>query len=308
MKILVTGANGFIGRALCPHLSALGHEVVPAVRRPCGLPGERLVVDEASYTAALQGCLGVVHLAARAHVMRESATDALAEFRRANVQDTLCVARQAAAAGVRRFVFISSIKVNGEATQPGQPYTADDMPAPEDAYGHSKAEAEAELRHLAAEAGMAWAIIRPVLVYGPGVKGNFSSMMRWVRLGVPMPLGAVTQNRRSLLALGNLVNLIGTCIDHPKAANQVFLASDGEDVSTAQLLRRLGQAIGRPARLLPIPPWALGLGARALGQSALKQRLLGSLQVDISKTRELLGWRPPLSVDEGLAELAGRER
>ncbi len=308
MKILVTGANGFIGRALCPHLSALGHEVVPAVRRPCGLPGERIVVDEASCAAALQGCLGVVHLAARAHVVRESAADALAEFRRANVEGALRVAKQVAAAGVRRFVFISSIKANGEATQPGRPYTAGDVPAPEDAYGHSKAEAEAGLWQLARKTDMGLVIIRPVLVYGPGVKGNFSSMMRWVRHGVPLPLGAVTQNRRSLLALGNLVNLIGTCIDHPKAANQVFLASDGEDVSTAQLLRRLGQAIGRPARLFPIPPQVLDLGARALGKRAVAQRLLGSLQVDISKTRELLGWRPPLSVDQGLAELAGPER
>lgn len=308
MKILVTGANGFIGRALCPYLSSLGHEVVPAVRRPCGLPGERIVVDEGSRAEALQGCLGVVHLAARAHVMRESAADALAEFRRVNVEGTLRLARQAVAAGVRRFVFISSVKVNGEETRPGRPCTADDAPAPEDAYGHSKAEAEAGLRQLARETGIELAIIRPVLVYGPGAKGNFSSMLRWVQHGVPLPFGAVTQNRRSLLALGNLVNLIGICIDHPRAVGQTFLASDGEDLSTAQLLRRLGAAIGRPARLLAVPPGALDLGARVLGKRAVARRLLGSLQVDISKTRELLGWRPPFSVDQGLAELAAPGR
>ena len=246
----------------------------------------------------------MIHTAARVHVMHDAATDPLSEYRRVNVQGTLHFARQAAAAGVKRFVFLSSIKVNGEATQVGQTFMADDAPAPQDPYGISKMEAEAGLREISAQTGMDVVIIRPPLVYGSGVKANFAAMMRWLSCGVPLPLGAITHNRRSLVALDNLVDLIVTCITHPAAANQTFLVSDGEDLSTTDLLRRMGQALGKPARLLPVPPALLKLGAALLGKPELAQRLCGSLQVDISKTRQLLGWCPPLSVDEGLRRAA----
>jgi UDP-glucose 4-epimerase len=245
-----------------------------------------------------------MHCAARVHVMAESVADPLAEFRRVNVQGTLNLARQAAAAGVRRFVFVSSIKVNGEATQLGRPFMADDAPAPLDAYGVSKMEAEQGLLETARQTGMEVVIIRPPLVYGPGVKANFAAMMRWLRCGVPLPLGAI-HNQRSLVALDNLVDLIVTCLTHPAAANQTFLVSDGEDVSTTELLRRMGQALGRPARLIPVPVSWLKLAATLVGKPDVAQRLCGSLQVDIEKTRRLLVWTPPISLDEGLRRAAG---
>ncbi len=246
----------------------------------------------------------VVHTAARVHVMHDTAVDPLAEFRALNVAGTLAVARQAARAGVRRFVFLSSVKVNGEATVAGRRFAADDAPAPVDPYGVSKLEAEQGLFTLAAETGMEVVIIRPPLVYGPGVKANFLSMMRWLARGVPLPLGAVRHNRRSLVALDNLVDLIVTCLDHPAAVNQVFLAGDGEDLSTTDILRRLAAAMGVPARLLPVPVGVLEAVAALLGKRHVVQRLCGSLQVDISKTRRLLDWTPPVTVDEGLRRTA----
>jgi UDP-glucose 4-epimerase len=235
--------------------------------------------------------------------MQEATADPLEEFRRVNVQGTLNLARQAAAAGVRRFVFVSSIKVNGEATQLGRPFTADDAPAPLDSYGVSKMEAEQGLREIALQTGMEVVIIRPSLVYGPSVKANFAAMMRWLKRGVPLPLGAI-HNQRSLVSLDNLVGLIVTCLTHPAAANQTFLVSDGEDASTTELLRRMGQAMGHPARLIPVPTSWLKLAAAMVGKRDVAQRLCGSLQVDISKTRELLGWAPPVSLDEGLRRAA----
>lgn len=231
--------------------------------------------------------------------MSDTAADPLDEFRRVNVQGTLNLARQAAAAGVKRFAFVSSIKVNGESTQLGAPFKADDVPAPNDAYGLSKMEAEHGLREIALQTGIDVVIIRPPLVYGPGVKANFAAMMRWLRRGAPLPLGAI-HNQRSLVALGNLVDLIVTCLMHPAAANQTFLVSDGEDVSTTELLRRMGNALGREARLLPVPASWLKMTAALLGRQDVAQRLCGNLQVDISKARTLLGWRPPVSVGEGL--------
>lgn len=246
----------------------------------------------------------VVHLAARVHVMNDKSSDPLVEFRRVNVDGTANLARQAAAAGVKRFVFLSSIKVNGEFTEVGQPFTADAVPEPKDPYGVSKYEAEQLLRHIASAAGMEVVIIRPPLVYGPGVNANFESMMRWLARGMPLPLAAVTNNRRSLVSLDNLVDLIVTCLSHTKAANQTFLASDGEDLSTADLLRRMGVALGQPARLINLPEVLLKVSATLLNRPGVYQRLCSSLQVDIAKTRQLLGWEPPVSVDEGLRRAA----
>jgi UDP-glucose 4-epimerase len=308
--IFVTGATGFVGSALLRCLSANTQLQVLALTRREGLTLPDGVIpvlasgsDAFCGDLPLQGVQTVIHSAARVHVMDEKAADPLAAFRKINVEGTLNLARQSAAARVRRFIFISSIKVNGEGTVSGNRYTADDAPAPIDPYGISKMEAEQGLRAIAAETGMEVVIIRPTLVYGPGVKANFLSMMRWLHKGVPLPFGAI-DNRRSLVALDNLVDLIVTCIDHPAAANQTFLVSDGEDLSTTELLRRMATALGKPARLLPVPSWLLEGGAAMLGKKALSQRLCGSLQVDISKTRELLGWAPPLSVDAALRKTA----
>jgi UDP-glucose 4-epimerase len=310
--ILVTRATGFVGRAVVQRLLAddESRQVVVAVRRDVQQWPERVLPrvtgdlePTTDWSVALGGISAVVHCAARVHVMADTAASPLEEFRRVNVQGTLNLARQAAAAGVRRFVFISSIKVNGEATQLGRPFTADDAPAPLDAYGVSKMEAEQGLREIARKTGMEVVIIRPPLVYGPGIKANFSALMRWLRRGVPLPLGAI-HNQRSLVALGNLVDLIVTCLTHPAAANQTFLVSDGEDVSTTELLRRMGQALGRPARLVPVPASWLKLAAALVGKQDVAQRLCGSLQVDITKTRRLLGWTLPISLDEGLKKAA----
>lgn len=310
-RIVVTGATGFVGGAVLKRLSALANfELIAVVRKSVAvLPDCAIRVQVAGLEAhagwrqALQATNVVIHSAARVHVMHDESSDPLAEFRKINVDGTLSLARQAAAAGVRRFVFISSIKVNGECTAAGQPYYADDTPAPQDPYGISKMEAEQGLRELAGETGMEVVIIRPTLVYGPGVKANFLNMMRWLHKGIPLPFGAI-HNQRSLVALDNLVDLIVTCIDHPAAANQTFLVSDGEDLSTSELLRRMGAALDKPALLLPVPSWLLEAGAALMGKKVLSQRLCGSLQVDISKTRELLGWTPPVSVDQALAKTA----
>lgn len=311
MRILLTGATGFVGRGLLERMVTLDNlELVAAVRNATvRFPGNVASLQvaglepDADWQTALRGVNVVIHSAARAHVMRESASDPLAEFRRVNVEGTLNLARQAVEEGVRRFIFISSIKVNGESTPLGQPFLADSQPAPKDPYGISKMEAEQGLQALAAETGMEVVIIRPTLVYGPGVKANFLDMMRWLYRGVPLPFGVIN-NRRSLVSLDNLVDLIMTCIDHPAAANQAFLVSDGEDLSTTELLRRMGVALGKPARLLPVPSWILEAGAALLGKRTLSQRLCGSLQVDIGKTRELLDWAPPVSVDDALFETA----
>lgn len=308
MRCLITGGNGFVGRALTSHVLALGYDVRLPLRQPqrvdqiAGVETVEIgsLSLENDWTAALREVDRVVHLAARVHVMNDKSSDPLAEFRRVNVEGTANLARQAAAAGVRRFVYLSSIKVNGEFTEVGQPFTADDAPAPGDPYGVSKQEAEQALRQIAADTGMEVVIIRPPLVYGPGVKANFELMMRWLARGVPLPLAAVTQNRRSLVALDNLVELIMTCLSHPAAANQTFLVSDGEDLSTADLFRRMGTALGHSARFFYVPPSMLNLGARLVNKPGIYQRLCGSLQLDIAKTRQLLGWTPPVSVDEGL--------
>jgi UDP-N-acetyl-alpha-D-quinovosamine dehydrogenase len=310
MRVLVTGANSFIGSALLVRGaldSAL--RLRGAVRRsvpdlPAGVETVRVgdLAPDTDWSDALRGVDAIVHTAARVHIMREAATDPLAEFRWTNVAGTLNLARQAADVGVQRFIFISSIGVNGAETF-DVPFTAEDKAAPHSPYAISKYEAELGLRQVAQETGLDVVIIRPPLVYGPKAKGNFNTLLKFVHLGVPLPLGAI-QNKRSLVALDNLVHLIVTCLDHPAGANKTFLVSDGEDISTTELLRRTAAALGRPARLIRVPPLTLRTAARFLGKTDLAQRLCGSLQVDISYTREVLGWIPPVSVNEALKQTA----
>ncbi|WGK60359.1 SDR family oxidoreductase [Halopseudomonas sp. SMJS2] len=309
-NILQTGATGFVGGAVLDRLTAERGDIAAAVRTPqTDLPANvrKVVVPNldvgTDWSEALEACSVVIHCAARVHVMNDQSSDPLAEFRKVNVDGTLNLARQAAAAGAKRFIFISSIKVNGEDTALGRPYTAFDTPVPQDPYGISKMEAEKGVRLIAQETGMEVVIIRPVLVYGPEVKANFRSMMSWMNKGVPLPLGAIN-NKRSLVSLDNLVDLIVTCIDHPAAANQTFLVSDDEDLSTTEMLRRMARALGKPARLIPVPSAWLESGAALLGKRAVAQRLCGSLQVDIRHTRETLNWTPPVSVDEGFRATA----
>lgn len=304
-KVLITGATGFVGTNVVLHLDKnKNHALVAAVRRPCSNARHKYFIvgdlsDSVDWTDALSGVDVVIHTAARAHIMQDEMAEPLSEYRRVNVKGTLGLARQAAVKGVKRFIFISSIKVNGEETLWGRSYFANDPPAPKDAYGLSKLEAEQCLTQLATETGMEVVIIRPPLVYGPGVKGNFLSMIKLVEKGILLPLGSV-HNKRSLVGIDNLVDLIIRCIDHPAAANQILLAGDGKDLSTVELLRGVGEAMGKPARLIPVPAGMLRLGATLLGKKAMAQRLLGSLQVDISKTCELLDWKPPYTVEEGL--------
>lgn len=303
MKILITGANGFVGTALTTRLIGERRHVVVGTVRSAAVelraPVTRREVaplgPETDWRSAIGGVDTVVHLAARVHRRSDTISSPLAEYRRENVAGTCALARQAASGSVKRFVFVSSVKVNGERGL----YTEADPPAPEDAYGISKHEAEVALRVIAKDTGMEVVIIRPPLVYGPGVRANFLALMRAVSRGIPLPLGAI-DNRRSLVALTNLVDFIVACIVDPAAANETFLVSDGEDLSTADLIRRLADAMGRPARLFPVPESVLNLGAALVGRRDVAQRLLGTLQVDISKARRVLGWEPPITVGEGL--------
>jgi nucleoside-diphosphate-sugar epimerase len=309
MKILISGATGFVGKPLCDELFRMGRPVRAAVR----LDQKKVdnvenfaiaIIDhETDWKDALLGVSVIIHLAARVHFMKDTEPDPLNAFRNINVEGTLNLARQAVKAGVRRFIFISTIKVNGENTLLGKPFTCFDEPAPVDPYAISKREAEDGLRNIAKETGMEVVIIRPTLIYGPGVKANFHSMLSWLNKGIPLPFGAI-DNKRSLVALGNLLDLIITCIDHPAAANQTFLVSDGEDMSTTELLERMAAALGKRARLLPLPMSLLHKVARLLGKQDLYQRLCQSLQVDMSKTKELLNWSPPISVNEALLKTA----
>jgi nucleoside-diphosphate-sugar epimerase len=306
-KLFITGGSGFVGRQLLATLVARAvFDITALVRKP---PAELIravdylvLPDFAGIDGGYEGLQDadvVIHLASRVHVMNDVETDPLAAYRETNVVHTLNLARSAAQAGVKRFVFISSVKVNGEGTAPGNAYRESDAVRPLDPYGISKMEAEEGLKIIAAETGLEVVIIRPVLVYGPGVRANFESMMKWLHRGVPLPFGSL-DNKRSLVGVGNLVDFISVCIDHLAAANQTFLISDGHDVSTSELLRSLGAALGHPARLIPVPSWMLVQGATLLGKKALSQRLCGSLQVDIDKARSLLNWRPILTLEQGL--------
>ncbi len=311
MSVLVTGATGFIGAALVREMHRNGHSVRAAVRIPSmqgRLPNcikEFAVgpIEIATWGTALEGVICIVHCASRAHILHEKALDALAAYREVNVTGTLRLAHQAAASGVKRFVFLSSIGVNGNQTC--VPFDEADTPHPHDFYAISKYEAEQALLKLAAQTGIEVVIIRPPLVYGPGAPGNFSSLVQWVKRGVPLPLGAV-HNRRSFVALDNLVSLVLLCADSalsPQAANQVFVVADGEDVSTSTLLRKVARAAGRPSRLLPVPASWLRAGAGLLGKRAVADRLLGNLQVNATRARTLLGWRPVVTMDEQLAKM-----
>ena len=307
---LVTGASGFVGQALCAELLRKGHAVRGAVRsQASSIPPmvRTTVVGDigagTNWTAALDGVEIVIHLAARVHVMHESATDPLAEFRSVNTAGTEHLARCAAASGVKRMVYVSSIKVNGELTSDGQKFSEADMPAPQDPYGISKWEAEQALHRVARETGLEVVIVRPPLVYGPGVKGNFAQMLNVLARGIPLPFASL-QNQRSLIYLGNLVDALIACTTHPAAAGQTYLVSDGEDVSTPDLLRRLAVAMGAPSRLLPCPGLLLRLAGKLAGKPQQVERLLGSLQVDGDKIRRDLNWVPPYSLQQGLQATA----
>lgn len=306
MKVLVTGANGFVGRALCDELLRHGQSVRVTLRQHEGRQAllarvEPIVVGtinaDTDWKAALIGCEAVVHLAARVHVMDDTAQAPLALYRATNTDATLNLARQAAQAGVKRFVFVSTIKVNGEGRD--EAYRESDVPAPEDPYAISKWEAEQGLWRIAEDTGLEVVILRPPLVYGPGVKANFLRLMQWVKKGWPLPLGAV-RNRRSLLYLGNFVDAIRLCVEHPAAAGQTFLLDDGEVVSTPQLIRAVARAMGRPARLLAVPVGVLAFAGALLGKRAAVARLAGSLYIDSSAIRSHLGWTPPYSMEAGL--------
>jgi UDP-glucose 4-epimerase len=311
MNILITGASGFVGHALVANLSQNSeYKVLAQTRHKADktVPGAQyLHVGDLNLRTQWQSVLTsvdtVVHTAARVHVLNDRTAESLAEFQLVNVDVTLQLAKQAATAGVRRFVFLSSIGVNGVQTEAGTAFTESDAPNPHNAYARSKLSAERGLRHIAEQTGLEVVIIRPPLVYGPGVKANFEALLRAVKRGWPLPLGAV-RNQRSLVALDNLVDFTWTCMTHPMAANQTFLVSDGQDLSTSELVVGLAQAAGVPVRQLPVPVWMLRAGAFLLGRSNDIQRLCGNLQVDISKAHQILGWVPPISVEEGLRRAA----
>jgi nucleoside-diphosphate-sugar epimerase len=304
-KLLVTGASGFVGAALCQALAARDVPFVPCVRKLtlAQTPGPTAfetgdLSGPVDWKPALAGCSVVVHLAARVHMMREQAADPEAVYRAMNVDATMRLAEQAAEQGIRRFIYVSSVKVNGERTL-GRPFRADDPPAPEDAYGRSKLAAELALQAWAGQTGTELVIVRPPLVYGPGVRANFLRLMQLVQSGVPLPLGGI-RNSRSMVALGNLVDFLLLCASHPDAAGATWMVSDNRDLSLPELISLIARAMGRPARLLPVPPGMLSAGAALLGRRAAAGRLLDSLQVDVSPALDRLGWTPPLDVETGI--------
>ncbi len=306
MKILVTGANGFIGRALCAYLIREDIQIVPIVRRPSDVPGSLVLQadEDASWLAALQGCDAVVHLGGQSKAF-DGAQDQLFALQEANVRPALRLYQRAARASVRRFVFLSSVKVNGESTAPDSSFSPEDTPAPNDAYAVSKWEAEKQLWALAKESGPELVVIRSPIVYGPGVKGNFSSLVNWIKKGIPLPLGCV-HNKRSMIAVENLSSFIATCSDldrSPEAANQTFLVSDGTPVSTTELLRQIATAYQTNARLFCLPACFMQVCFRFLGKCAQADRLLGSLVLNDTKCRDLLGWTPPITMAQQLQRM-----
>ncbi|MBB1474358.1 SDR family oxidoreductase [Shewanella sp. SG41-3] len=306
-NILLTGGSGFLGKHLLNNLNKYQVRVLDRshTKKHNQVTYFKSSIDSLSkYSLLLENVDTVIHCAARVHVMNDQSSNPLNEFREVNTAGTMNLARQAAEVGVKRFIFVSSIKVNGESTKIGKPFTEMDPRRPEDFYGQSKAEAEVQLSELATETGLEVVIIRPTLVYGPGVKANFASLLNLVSKGLPLPFGRINDNKRSLVSVKNLVDLIVTCIDHPKAVNQVFLVSDDNDVSTASMVQHMSQALGKSSRLLPVPLWCYRLVGKLTGKTDVVDRLIGSLQVDISHTKDTLGWVPPQTLEEGFKETA----
>jgi nucleoside-diphosphate-sugar epimerase len=304
-NVLITGATGFVGRRLVQTLELDDKLNVTAVARSSikfkfARNFQISSLDKhLEWSAALKGQKVVIHTAGRAHINNDKSSNPMVEYRKINVNGTINLAKIAASAGVKRFIFISSIKVNGEKTILGNKFKAEDKPNPTDFYSISKLEAEKGLHKISQKTGMEVVIIRPPLVYGFGVKGNFANLIKLIKKGLPLPFGAI-YNQRSLISLDNLINLISKCINNPKASNQLFLAGDGQDISTSQLFQKVAAAAGKKSFLIPVPVSFLIYSASLLGKKPLAYRLIDSLQIDISKTRNLLNWEPPVSVDEGL--------
>ena len=308
MKILITGYSGFIGKYLLQSLKSTSHEIALLGRKPPTMDGAVFHFAELKsaqdFSQSLNGQDIVIHIAAHTHIVNDKVDDPLTVLRDINTLATLALAQQAVSAGVKRFIFISSIKVNGESTEIDKPFTAATPHGPEDFYGQSKSEAELQLLELAEHKQIEIVIIRPTLVYGPGVKANFASLLKIVSKGLPLPFKSITENKRSLVSVRNLVDLIITCVKHPKAANQIFLVSDDEDLSTESLIRTISNALGKPNRQLPIPLWFYRLAGKIFHKEHIINRLTGSLQVDITHTKKTLDWSPPQTVKQGFKETA----
>ena len=311
MRILITGQSGFVGRVLFKELQNRGYTVRGTNRTASHRHVMRDIVavgdvgSSTDWSEALQETDVIIHLANRAHVLDESSRDPLSLFREINVEGSIQLAKQAAAIGVKRFIFVSSIKVNGERTDE-YPFTPEDQPNPQNPYAVSKTEAEMALRRVAQVSSMEVVIIRPPLVIGSGAKGNFQRLTGLVRSGIPLPIGSIN-NRRSIVSLGNLVDFLIHCIANTQAANQTFLVSDGVDLSTPDLIRMVASSMKQSVRLFPFPVSLLKMVAKIVGQQGTANRLCGSLQLNMEKNRRLLNWTPPYSLQQGIRDAVKHE-